>query len=543
LRRGHGLPRNLWRFLWGVKDVTGYADEEKMTGNRLLVACVLLAMPTAVAPGSMLAGISYLVGLALLVAAIWAGTVRCTGPAREAWALIALAASCWLVGDVLQRVIPGQAENAVGVPDVFWLASYPLLIGAVTLMMRARHLNPTMLREIHLDVMTIVAAASVGAWALLIAPTLASGNLDFVTVVSVLYPVGDVALFAMAATLLVAPGRRGSPLTLLTCCLGATLALDCLYSVLPQVAPSLDISRLDALLLVTNGLLGAAALHPARADLVKAPENLDQPITLHRLRVVILGAALTAVSVAAALPWAVRTVDHVVLSTASVVMSATIVTRLYGVVRDREQAEARLSHLASHDQLTGLANRSLLIRRLGSALALPADDPSRGLVLLYLDLDDFKQINDTWGHAAGDHVLQVVSSRLLGVTRAGDTVARVGGDEFVMLCLDVAATDAFRMGQRVRDVVEEPIKWSGRETRVGASVGAFSADTAAEPLVELAVDEFLRSADAAMYVAKSAGGGVAIAAGSVTVSGAPNPQPDGGSTTDEPVAALIARLG
>jgi diguanylate cyclase (GGDEF)-like protein len=504
----------------GVKEIARFAEIEKMTGNRLLVACVLLAVPTAAAPGTLLAGISYLVGLALLVAAIWAGALRCTGEAREAWTYVALAASCWLVGDVLQRVIPGQAENAVGVSDVFWLASYPLLIGAVTLMMRARHLNSTILREIRLDAVTIVAATSVGAWALLIAPTLASGDLDFVTVVSVLYPVGDVALFALAATLLVAPGRRGLPLMLLTGCLGATFALDCLYTVLPHVAPALDIGRIDSLLLVTNALLGAAALHPARADLVRAPEDLDHPVTLHRLRVVILGAALTAVSVAAALPWAGRMVDHVVLSAAGVVMSMTIVTRLYGVVRDREQAEERLSHLASHDQLTGLANRSLLIRRLGSALAFTVDDPSRGLVLLYLDLDGFKQVNDTWGHAAGDHVLQVVSSRLLQVTRAGDTVARVGGDEFVVLCLDVAASEAFTMGRRVRDVVEEPIQWLGHETRVGASLGAFSAGTTVEPLVGLAVDEILRSADAAMYAAKSAGGGVVIAAGSVAVPGA-----------------------
>lgn len=492
---------------------------ETVTGTRLILACALLAVPTAAAPGSMLAGLTYVIGLALLVAAIWVGTLRCTGPARQAWTLIALAASGWLVGDVLQRVVPGH-PNAVGPPDVFWLASYPLLIGAVALMLRARHINPATLREIRLDVVTITVAASVGAWALLIAPTLASGNLGMFTMVSVLYPVGDVALFAMAATLLVAPGRRGAPLLLLTGCLGATLVLDCLYTTLPYLAPGLNGDRLDAVLLVTNALLGAAALHPARADLVKAPEDLDHPATLHRSRVVIQGVALTAVSVAAALPWAGSTVDHVVLITASVVMSATILTRLYNVVRDREQAEARLSHLASHDQLTGLANRSLLVRRLGAALAAPVDDPSPGLLLLYVDLDGFKKVNDTWGHAAGDHVLQVVSNRLLTVTRSGDTVARVGGDEFVVVCLDVAATDAVTMGQRVREVVNEPIRWLDHETQVGASVGVFSASTAAERVVGPAVDEILRSADAAMYAAKSAGGGVAMAAGSMPASAA-----------------------
>jgi diguanylate cyclase (GGDEF)-like protein len=490
------------------------ADNVDMTGGWLLGICALLAVPTAVAPDSSLASSTYLFGLVLLVLAIWAGALRCTGIARQAWGLIALGASCWLIGDVLQRILPGQVENTVGVSDVFWLGSYPLIIAAVALMTSARHLNSTTLRDMQLDVVTITAAASVGAWALLIAPTVASGKFDLYTVVSVLYPVGDVALFAMAATLLVTPGRRGWPLLLLTGCLSATFALDCLFTVLPRVAPTLDTGRLDSLLLVVNAMLGAAALHPRRAELVKAPEEVDRPVTLHRLRVVILGAALTTVSVAAALPWAGRTADHVVLFTASLVISVTILTRLYGVVRDRERAEARLTHLVSHDQLTGLANRSLLIRQMRAALAATRGDLPCGLVLLYVDLDGFKRINDTWGHAAGDHVLKTVAGRLLEVTRAGDTVARIGGDEFVVLCLDVPRAGISTMGQRVQDVIEVPISWSGHRLNVGASVGVFSSDEDAGCVrdagldVDVDVDEILRSADVAMYAAKSGGGGV-----------------------------------
>jgi diguanylate cyclase (GGDEF)-like protein len=200
----------------------------------------------------------------------------------------------------------------------------------------------------------------------------------------------------------------------------------------------------------------------------------------------------------------------VVLFTATVVMSVAILSRLYGVVRDRERAEARLSHLASHDQLTGLANRSLLIRQLTAALAATDGDLSGGLVLLYVDLDGFKRINDTWGHAAGDHVLKTVAGRLLEVTRAGDTVARLGGDEFVLLCLDVPGSGISPMGQRVRDVINVPINWSGHRIQVGASVGVFSSDEDAICVrgVGLDVDEILRSADVAMYAAKNGGGGV-----------------------------------
>jgi diguanylate cyclase (GGDEF)-like protein len=481
-----------------------------MTGKLLLVVCTLLAIPTAVAPGAPISGASYLAGSTILMVGIWVGSRRCSGAARRAWSLIALAATCWLVGDVLQRIIPpGRVGQVLWPPEVCWLASYPLLIAAVVLMVRARHLSPAILREIHLDVITITAAASVGAWRLLIAPALASGRLDLVTVVSLLYPVGDVALFALAVALLVTPGRRGPPLVLLTGCLGATLVLDGLFALLPKVLPALNIDRLDAMLLVTNSLLAAAALHPARADLVQPPEVLDQPATLHRWRLVILGAALTAVSVAAALPWKAQALDRLVLLTASIVMSATILTRLYGVVRDREQAEARLNHLANHDQLTGLANRSLLVRRLNSALAVPVGGLPRCLVLLYVDLDGFKQVNDTWGHAAGDHVLKIVAGRLRQLTRTGDTVARLGGDEFVVLCLDVAEADAPAMGQRLREVVTDPIPWAGHPTQVGASVGVFSTRRAHLDRPDAPdVDEILRSADVAMYTAKRGGGGV-----------------------------------
>jgi diguanylate cyclase (GGDEF)-like protein len=484
-----------------------------MASGWLLCACALLAMPTALAPGSTLAGSTYLIGLTVLVAAIWAGAKRCTGRARLAWVLIALAASCWLVGDVLQRMAPGGGVNLVGPYDIFWLASYPLIIAAVALMTNARHLNSATRRDIRLDVVTITAAASVGAWALLIAPTVASSKLDLYSVVSVLYPVGDVALFAMAATLLVTPGRRGWPLLMLTGCLGATLALDCLFTVLPRVAPSLDVSRLDSVLLVVNALLGAAALHPHRADLVRAPEIVDRPVTLHRLRVVTLGAALTAVSLAAALPWVVRTEDHVVLFTASAVMSVTILRRLYGVVRDRERAEAKLSYLATHDQLTGLANRSLLVRQLNSALPVVEGGRPGALILLYVDLDGFKAVNDSWGHAAGDHVLRTVAQRLSDLTRAGDTVARIGGDEFVVLCPGVPEVGIGAIGQRVRDAVSIPITWSGHRLQVGASVGVFNSDRDAGRTQDgqLDVDEILRSADVAMYAAKSGGGGVAWA--------------------------------
>jgi diguanylate cyclase (GGDEF)-like protein/PAS domain S-box-containing protein len=166
-------------------------------------------------------------------------------------------------------------------------------------------------------------------------------------------------------------------------------------------------------------------------------------------------------------------------------------------VTDRKEAEARLSHLATHDGLTGLPNRAMLRSRMESAL-------ERGdrLGVLFLDLDRFKVVNDGLGHAAGDALLVAAADRLSQVVRPGDFVARIGGDEFVMLCYDAGPEDDLvRIGVRVLASLRPPVHLqSGSDVVIGASIGAAMAhagDTA---------DTLLRDADTAMYAAKAAGG-------------------------------------
>jgi diguanylate cyclase (GGDEF)-like protein/PAS domain S-box-containing protein len=166
-------------------------------------------------------------------------------------------------------------------------------------------------------------------------------------------------------------------------------------------------------------------------------------------------------------------------------------------VTDRKEAEARLSHLATHDGLTGLPNRALLRSRMESAL-----ERADRMGVLFLDLDRFKVVNDGLGHAAGDALLVAAADRLAQVVRPGDFVARIGGDEFVMLCYDAGAEDdLIRIGVRVLAALRPPVRLeAGSDVVVGASIGAAMAhpgDTA---------DTLLRDADTAMYAAKAAGG-------------------------------------
>jgi diguanylate cyclase (GGDEF)-like protein len=167
----------------------------------------------------------------------------------------------------------------------------------------------------------------------------------------------------------------------------------------------------------------------------------------------------------------------------------------------RSRTEAALAHQALHDPLTGLPNRVLLLDRLTQAAARAGREPAP-LALLFLDLDRFKDVNDQLGHRAGDDLLKEVAKRLMAMVRPGDTVARFGGDEFVVLCENMPGQDqAVDLAGRITDVLGRPVMLSGREMSVTASVGIVLADAGLVP-----ADELLRDADLAMYQAKERGG-------------------------------------
>ncbi|MEZ0115662.1 diguanylate cyclase (GGDEF)-like protein/PAS domain S-box-containing protein [Catenulispora sp. EB89] len=167
---------------------------------------------------------------------------------------------------------------------------------------------------------------------------------------------------------------------------------------------------------------------------------------------------------------------------------------------ERRRIEEALAEQAVRDPLTGLANRTLLVSRIREAIELGGADPDR-LAVLFLDLDRFKLVNDSLGHAAGDELLAAVADRLRRAVRRGDLVARFGGDEFVVLCENVAGqTEAGAIAQRVIDCLIPPFDCAGKAMHVRTSIGialAHGPDTT--------VDELLRDADAAMYQAKSDG--------------------------------------
>ena len=169
-------------------------------------------------------------------------------------------------------------------------------------------------------------------------------------------------------------------------------------------------------------------------------------------------------------------------------------------VGERKALLDQLAHQAFHDPLTGLANRALFRDRVTHAITL-ARRQVRAVTVLYLDLDDFKQVNDSFGHAEGDRLLTLIAARLRACARSTDTVARLGGDEFAVLVEDAdSVASAARLVERIREQMSYPFTLAHGDVSMTASIGSAST-------VDGGLDEILRYADVAMYAAKRSGRG------------------------------------
>ena len=168
-------------------------------------------------------------------------------------------------------------------------------------------------------------------------------------------------------------------------------------------------------------------------------------------------------------------------------------------LRDRHATQARIHHLAHHDALTGLPNRMSFMERLARQIE-QARSAGKSLALLFVDLDHFKRVNDSLGHLIGDQLLQTVAARISASLRAGDVVARFGGDEFIVLLDDASRDDVAQVAHKLLRAIELPVEAEGRDLSVTPSVGI-----AMFPHDGTTPTELIKNADTAMYIAKSRG--------------------------------------
>ena len=296
----------------------------------------------------------------------------------------------------------------------------------------------------------------------------------------------DQTLFNTAQVVLLAAG--GSALIAATSLCDGGLILDhprcmiliALAGMLMILASDLIVSTMAAL------QLNEPILHTWWQTLV--PEGRTELLT----NLAQVGLGLTVAGIADVHPWII-----VLL----LLPAVSVQQALAHHVRLRQRAEVQLVHQAYHDPLTGLPNRALLLDRLEEALTRAAR-MGESVAVLFLDLDNFKLVNDRLGHTAGDHLLVAVADRLQRRTRPGDTVARFGGDEFTVVLKGLTdASEAARLTEEIGVALEAPFDIAGQQTSLTASIGL----VVTEPRQVIAPAEVLHDADLAMYRAKARG--------------------------------------
>jgi diguanylate cyclase (GGDEF)-like protein len=410
------------------------------------------------------------------------------------WLLLAvgqaLTASGELVFDITYQLLHSDAE--VSLADPLYLSAYPLLAAGLLLLVRYR--TPGWHLPSLTDAGIIAISAGLLSWMFVISPSAFSADLSpLARAVTTAYPVMDLLLLAVAARLLLGAGTRTPAFRLLSAGLILLLASDTAYAVQDLLGSYSDGNYLDAGWLLAAALIGAAGLHPSMTELTRESPATGPDATPGRLVVLAVAALLAP---AAMLTQYLRHADLFVPLACGACMALflLVIVRMAGLVQAQR-------HMAITDALTGLRTRRYLEQALANESA-RAQGHHTSIGLLLLDVDHFKQVNDTHGHHGGDRVLCEIARRLSALSRPGDVVARYGGEEFAILLPQTGAADLTAIGERIRrGIASTPIAVDPETLiTVTVSIGA----SLLPDHVEAAADLTL-TADRALYAAKEAG--------------------------------------
>ena len=551
-------------------------------------------------------------------AAVAAGIVRNRPTRKLPWVLVALALATFASGDIVYDLLThvfGQKDPFPSLADVFYLATYPLFAGGLVAMVRARRGERD--SGALLDALIVTTACALLAWLYLIVPYVRAADMTvFEKLISVAYPLGDIAILSVLARLLSDGGRRNTALKLLVVGAGGLLCADVAYGAIQLDGTWSVGGPTDIGWVLFYIFWGAAALHPSMGDLTTRQPPRRRHLSSTSLLIL---SAMTLVA-PGLLVWRSVTgsgdADTAVIGSAAAVLFLLVLGRLTGMARtqglqaDREGAlresgerlvaandldtvteaastafeaitgsavslcvvvdpeaevlpgpglgvddvrwwtvdlrggrrllvghtdqrpssaadvldalaaqlilavhridlaadlhrtvmEEELRYQSLHDGLTGLPNRLLFKDRVDHALS--RRSPLRQNVgVLVIDVDDFKYVNDTLGHGAGDELLVQMAARLVGCLRQGDTAARLGGDEFAV-CVesDGSPAELAVIAQRLLDIMVEPFQLDGQSMQVRVSIGVSEAGHNTADAAEM-----MREADIALYAAKNGG--------------------------------------
>ena len=431
--------------------------------------------------------------------ALWAA--RCAhGRQRRSWLALAFGAGAWSVGETIwcyYELWLGLEQTPFPSPADAAYLLFPIGAGAALLLFPANHSGQSRTRLV-LDGVLVAGSLFLVSWVTVLGSVHeAGGDTRFALTVSLAYPVADLVLMTMTIVVL-ARSRTAQRLTLGLLAGGIMLMAlsDSAYAFLIASGNYSSGNLIDVGWVASFGLLGLAALsspHTSQVELEPGQVPTRARLWLPYLPAVIVGAI--------GVQRAQLTMDSGPIPTTVLILVLTLLARQFIALSDNRRLLLILAQQALHDPLTGLANRALFTDRLDHAV----QRQRRELIplgVVGLDLDDFKQVNDTLGHPAGDELLIRVAERLTGAVRTTDTVARLGGDEFAVL-IEEGAADALLLTQRIMDSFVAPFAIDGHRLTIRPSIGLTiaTADT-----LDISTEALLRQSDVAMYAAKRAGG-------------------------------------
>ncbi|BEP13123.1 EAL domain-containing protein [Acidothermaceae bacterium B102] len=427
---------------------------------------------------------------------------RTTGRLRTSWALFAAATCSWGIGQVVwsyYEVVVREAAPFPSLADAGYLL-FPVCALAALLVRPSAAFDGRGRPRVVLDGLMVAGALFNLSWATTLGTVYKDGA-DSVgsLIVGMAYPVEDLVVLAVAVMVLIHARSRTGLLLVTAGIVGMSVA-DSAFVYLTAKGDYATGNPVDIAWVAAFLLIGLAALLDAGQAVGQTESRASSPLYLG------LPYVLVVIGISVVVADSLRGRADPVTVVVGAVELAALLTRQYLLVLDNRQLAAHsqqqqdeLRHRAFHDPLTGLANRALFADRIGHALELH-HRTIRPLAVLFCDLDDFKAVNDTLGHDAGDALLVAVANRLTATVRTGDSVARLGGDEFGVLIEDDG--DALALADRILAALAAPIVLVDRRLRVHASIGVARVSRTDDPIDGV---ELLKRADLAMYAAKGSG--------------------------------------
>jgi len=450
-----------------------------------------------------------------------------------AWGTMALAMLFYALGDSSWALLEIWLKESPfpSIADFFYLMYYPVfLVGIVLLPSRPETTTNRINRFI--DITIVMASAMLGFWAFLIGPSIQSsaGIPASTQAILLAYPVGDlVILWAMLLILYNHPDEKNnSPILLLATGLLSMIVFDSVYSYQSLLGTYTSGGYLDVGWIISTLVIGLGGVHQILSNKVgnvelsnphnEAPKNWIKTITLvmpyiwlalayvilMRYKFISLPMDFQSLSIAVGgiivlvlIRQVITLFDNQKLNTRLQMTNLDLEEEIV----ERKRMEAKLSYDTLHDAMTGLPNRALFLDRLEQVIETTKRHPELPYAVLFVDLDQFKVVNDSLGHLVGDKLLIMVGKRLQDILRSSDTVARFGGDEYGIL-LEIAEPESSvrLVSQKILDELKPAFKVDTHEVYISASIGIVM-NTAGYTCAE----EILRDADIAMYRAKELG--------------------------------------